>query len=153
MRDVVAEALIPFDGWNVARFWISGPTVSLRPSAVLAIAMGLHELATNALKYGALSDPLGRIEIRWSILDHDDKLLRLTWTERNGPKVVAPTRRGFGLRLIERSLAQDLRGTSKVSFDDPQGLVCTIEAHLAEVVISQDALSFPRVGGQQETTI
>ena len=63
--------------------------------------MGLHELATNALKFGALSDPSGRIEIRWEVLVDAEPLLRLSWTERNGPKVVPPASRGFGLRLIE----------------------------------------------------
>jgi len=147
LRAVVSEALLPFDGWDAARFWISGPPVSLRPTAVLAMAMGLHELATNALKYGALSDAAGRVEIRWETTGGDDPSLCLVWTERNGPLVSQPVRRGFGTRLIERMLAQDLRGATRIDFDDPRGVVCRIEAPLAEVIATAGTLSFPRVGG------
>ena len=147
VRDVVAEALNPFDGWDAARFWISGPPVSLRPAAVLALALGLHELATNALKYGALSDAAGRVEIRWEITEGEDRLLRFTWAERNGPKVSVPTRRGFGTRLLERTLAQDMRGSTRIDFDDPRGVVYCIEAPLTEVIATAETVSFPRVGG------
>jgi PAS domain S-box-containing protein len=146
LQDVVTEALIAFDGWDAARFWISGPPVSLRPTAVLAIAMGLHELATNALKFGALSDASGRVEIRWETTGGEEPLLRFFWTERNGPNVSPPDRQGFGLRLLERTLAQDLRGTTMISFDDPRGVVCRIEAPLAEVIATAETVSFPRVG-------
>ncbi len=147
LRAVVSEALLPFDGWDAARFWISGPPVSLRPTAVLAMAMGLHELATNALKYGALSDAAGRVEIRWETTAGDDPSLCLVWTERNGQLVSKPDRRGFGTRLIERMLAQDLCGVTRIDFGDPRGVVCRIEAPLAEVIATAGTLSFPRVGG------
>jgi PAS domain S-box-containing protein len=146
LRDIVTEALAPFDGWNAARFWISGPAVSLRPAAAVAMAMGLHELATNAVKFGALSNALGRIEIRWEVSEAEDAILRFQWTERGGPEVLIPDRRGFGVRLVERTLAQDMHGTAQIHFDDPRGVVCRIEVPLVEVLATTTSVPFPRIG-------
>jgi two-component sensor histidine kinase len=93
----------------------------------LALAMALQELATNAVKYGALSNEAGQVHIAWR---NDDGRLHLTWTETGGPEVKAPTRRGFGTRLIERSLVQDLGGTARIDFP-VTGVVCTVDAQLA----------------------
>jgi two-component sensor histidine kinase len=100
----------------------------------LALAMALQELATNAVKYGALSNATGQIQIGWKI-EHKDGLprLHLDWTESGGPPVKAPKRRGFGTRLIERSLAQDLDGEVRIDFV-PTGLVCKVDAPIAEAV-------------------
>ena len=87
--------------------------------------MALHELATNAVKYGALSVPEGRVDIAWS--DDGDTRFRLVWIESGGPLVTPPTRRGFGVRMIERALASDLGGTVVIDFAT-EGLVCTIDA-------------------------
>jgi two-component sensor histidine kinase len=146
LDDVVGGALAPFGGRDGDRFEVSGPRLSLSPRAALALAMGLHELATNALKHGALSTSSGRVGIHWEITTGDPPLLRLIWTERDGPPVSPPTRRGFGIRLLERSLAQDLGGSALISFEAPEGLTCVIEAPLAEVISTADALSLPRVG-------
>jgi two-component sensor histidine kinase len=94
----------------------------------LALAMALQELATNAIKYGALSSETGQVEIRWTA--DAARHLHLTWEERGGPPVTLPKRRGFGTRLIERSLAQDLNGTAVLAFE-PTGLICTVDASLS----------------------
>ena len=146
LRDVVAEALMPFDGWNAARFWISGPPVRLRPNAVLSLLMGLHELASNAFSHGALSGPSGRVQIRWEIITDEQPQLRLLWREHDGPAVVPPAQPGFGMRVIERSLVQNLRGTTRMDFSDPQGLICEVKAPLGEVATLAEASTLPRVG-------
>ncbi|WP_165937748.1 PAS domain-containing protein [Methylobacterium segetis] len=110
----------------------SGPSLRLSPNAALSLALALHELATNAIKYGALSVEAGRVEISWAIDPPIDAAtvergLRLSWTERDGPPVTAPLRRGFGSRLLQRGLAAELHGTVDLAFE-PDGVVCRIEA-------------------------
>ena len=112
------------------RFDVNGPDVWVSPQFALALAMALHELGTNAVKYGALSNGSGRVEVVWSALGRGSgRRLVLGWRESGGPPVKAPERRGFGSRLIERSLASDLGGEARMDFA-PTGLVCTIEARL-----------------------
>ncbi len=96
----------------------------------LALAMAIQELATNAVKYGALSNDAGEIRIQW-MLDHTKAppCLCLWWEESGGPRVQVPRRRGFGTRLIERSLALDLDGDVRIAFA-PTGVICTVEAPL-----------------------
>jgi len=94
--------------------------VRLNPKAAVALGMGIHELATNAAKYGALSTPAGRVAVSWTV---DQNLLRLTWTESGGPSVTPPARRGFGARLLERGLAAELSGGVELTYD-ASGLVC-----------------------------
>jgi two-component sensor histidine kinase len=92
--------------------------------------MALHELATNAVKYGALSNEKGRVAITWQTLQEPNgRRLRLEWSEKDGPPVVPPRRKGFGSRLIERGLAQELGGEVKIEYD-PQGVWCEINANL-----------------------
>ncbi len=146
--DVVAGALAPFGDGGDYRFRVSGPSLRLLPRAALALAMGLHELTTNALKYGALSTLAGQVAIHWQIVDGASPMLRLTWTESGGPLVIAPSKRGFGVRLIERSLAQDLGGKASVIFDQPSGIVGTIEAPLADVVVSAEVTPLLQVGAR-----
>jgi two-component sensor histidine kinase len=94
----------------------------------LALAMALQELATNAVKYGALSNESGRIAIEWRVAQESGgDRLHLAWTEGGGPPVTPPQRRGFGTRLIERSLAQDLNGEVRIQFTEA-GVVCTVDA-------------------------
>jgi PAS domain S-box-containing protein len=128
LREVVERALDPFRGQSVERVAIRGTPSRLTPRMALALSMALHELATNAVKYGALSNEAGEVLVTW-LLDHttEPESLLLRWEERGGPPVEAPKRRGFGTRLIERSLASDLEGEVKMTFN-PQGLVCTISA-------------------------
>ncbi|MET3667972.1 HWE histidine kinase domain-containing protein [Caulobacter sp. 1776] len=94
--------------------------VRLNPKAAVALGMGIHELTTNASKYGALSAPGGRVAVGWTA---EDGLLRLTWTESGGPPVTPPARRGFGARLLERGLAAELSGGVELTYD-ASGLVC-----------------------------
>ena len=94
--------------------------VRLNPKAAVALGMGIHELTTNAFKYGALSGADGRVAVNWSV---EDGVLRLTWTESDGPPVVPPARRGFGARLLERGLAAELSGGVELTYD-ASGLVC-----------------------------
>lgn len=104
MREVIDKVLaLHADGRRIS---IDGPDLSLGPKAGLSLSLLLHELATNAIKYGALSNDLGKVAVRWSIDDgEDDPLLCMTWTESGGPTVSEPTRRGFGSRLIRMGLA------------------------------------------------
>jgi PAS domain S-box-containing protein len=127
LAEVVKDALAPLDGPS-GRFAVGGPALRLPPRIALSIAMALHELATNAVKYGALSVPAGRVALSWSATEGR---LALRWQERGGPPVVPPTHTGFGSRLIERSLARELDGTVSLSFPR-EGVVCTIVAPLAE---------------------
>jgi PAS domain S-box-containing protein len=99
------------------RFVTSGPELDLAPEPALHLAMVLHELVTNAHKYGALSQPAGTIELRWRLVGD---MLEIDWTERGGPPVAAPSRKGFGSALIERSLKAD--GGSAVPTYAPEGL-------------------------------
>ncbi|MGO4525331.1 sensor histidine kinase [Microvirga sp. 2MCAF35] len=128
LREVVREAIGPFQADGHSRFDIRGPEMRLPPRIALAIAMAIQELGTNAVKYGALSNETGRIGISWSLAGPAGKL-ELIWTETGGPPVVEPSRRGFGTRLIERSLAQELHGDVTIAFA-PTGVVCTIHALL-----------------------
>jgi two-component sensor histidine kinase len=90
--------------------------------------MALQELATNAVKYGALSNETGTVRIEWKIdRNGAPPHLHLEWMESGGPPVIEPTRRGFGTRLIERSLAQDLNGDVTIKFA-PAGIICTVDA-------------------------
>lgn len=92
--------------------------------------MALHELCTNAVKYGSLSVVHGYVSIVWRIRGNKDgDGLCLTWTERGGPAVSPPTRKGFGSRLIERGLPAELGGTVTVAYE-AEGVVCTIDAPL-----------------------
>ncbi|HEX8166245.1 MAG TPA: PAS domain-containing protein [Beijerinckiaceae bacterium] len=126
---IVADALAPYHG-HAGRFLVAGPDLRLRPAMALPLAMALHELATNAAKYGALSNEAGRVEIRWSVSGSDDaRRLGLSWTERGGPAVAPPQRSGFGTRLIRHGLARELAGEVALAYD-PAGVTCRIEAPL-----------------------
>jgi PAS domain S-box-containing protein len=115
---------------EAARFTFTGPPVRLSPRIALSLSMALHELATNAVKYGALSLPGGQVTIAWNVAPgRPHPRLHLTWTETGGPPVSPPTRRGFGSRLIERGLALELAGEAHIDFQ-PSGVVCRIEAGL-----------------------
>jgi PAS domain S-box-containing protein len=112
------------------RIMASGDNVFLAPKAAISLGMALHELGTNAAKYGALSTPEGRVLINWTI--SPDRTFNFLWQETNGPPVAVPTRQGFGLRMIERALMSDLNGNVVISFE-PDGLTCRITAALPEL--------------------
>lgn len=130
LREVVRKALEPFQAEGDDRFEVSGADVRLAPRIALAIAMALQELGTNAVKYGALSSESGRIFIDWNVAGEGEaSRLRMKWQETGGPQVAPPQHRGFGTRLIERSLAQELNGSVVIDFA-PKGVICTINAPL-----------------------
>ncbi|SCY17745.1 sensor histidine kinase [Microvirga guangxiensis] len=137
--EVVSEAMHPFQSVGHSRIHCHGPKVRLPPNVALAIAMALQELATNAVKYGSLSNEAGKVRISWQVDEtRDSPHLVLRWEESDGPSVVPPTRRGFGTRLIERSLSQGhLAGEAKIDFA-ADGVVCTIDAPLIEAHEEQD---------------
>lgn len=106
-----------------------GQRVMLGTKTAVTMALALHELATNALKYGALSVPDGHVHIEWTLSDLGE--LQLSWIERGGPKVVVPEKGGFGLRMIEKGMAAELRGTVEIVFDT-DGLIFRLKAQLPE---------------------
>lgn len=111
------------------RLRASGPPIALGSKASLALTLVLHELSTNAVKYGALSNETGHVALSWRVEERDDaQWLRLCWQESGGPPVAPPSRRGFGSRLIERSLS--VPGSQTTSDFAPEGLVFTLEAPL-----------------------
>ncbi len=131
LRDIIAQALTPFRDPTNDRFHVRGPGVRLSPRIALDLAMALHELATNAVKYGALSNASGTVDLAWTVDRHGTPpRLKLRWTEKGGPPVAPPSRRGFGTRLIERSLAQDLGGEARIDFATA-GVICTVDTPLA----------------------
>ncbi len=121
---VIAQALSPYPK---DRFEVSGPAIKLAPRAVVSISLALHELATNAAKYGALSVPDGRVAITWLLETGKTDLLKLRWQESGGPTVKQPTHRGFGSRLIGSLLAAELNGDVHISYE-PGGLICEVQA-------------------------
>lgn len=129
MADVTKTVRATFEGGQ--RFSVSGPDILLGPRATLSYSLLLHELGTNALKYGSLSVPEGRVEIDWRLLrDADEQTLELSWREVAGPPVVEPTGRGFGSRLIRMGLI----GTGGVQLDyGTDGLTATMRAPLSQV--------------------
>ncbi|MGC1303039.1 MAG: HWE histidine kinase domain-containing protein [Caulobacteraceae bacterium] len=130
LRGVIDQALRPHDPRD-DRFRVEGPPLQLTAKTALALSMALHELATNALKYGAWSADTGRIEVTWTRYAPDEggDRLHLEWREREGPPVTPPARRGFGSRLIERGLAAEMGGEVEMLFQ-PDGLACIIDAPL-----------------------
>jgi PAS domain S-box-containing protein len=108
------------------RISLSGEDIRIRPKSAVAVSIALHELGTNAAKYGALSSERGSVAVRWTI---NGGRFRLTWEEIGGPPVHPPTRKGFGSRMIERALAVELQGSAKIDYR-PTGVVCAIDAPL-----------------------
>jgi PAS domain S-box-containing protein len=127
LREIVAEAMAAHSHES-DRFEMIGPELRLEPRTALAIAMAVHELATNAAKYGALSVPAGRVAASWSVVPGDPRWLTFRWEEKNGPPVREPTHRGFGTRLV-RSLASELGGEVRLAYE-PSGVTCVVAAPL-----------------------
>ena len=145
LREVIEGVLAPYGGSAGGRFVVSGPATRVQPRVAVALSMALHELATNAVKYGALACSGGRVVVRWTITADSEPRLELIWSEQGGPAVTEPEVRGFGTRLIERGLAFDIGGTARISFET-SGVICVIEAPLGLVVAPARVVPFPRVG-------
>lgn len=126
----IAETILAPHATSDGRVRIAGPEVGLPPQASVSLALALHELATNAAKHGALSVAGGAVELGWQIEASGGRArMRMLWRESGGPVVTAPTRRGFGSRMIERNLAAALDGSVEVRFE-PTGVVAEIVALL-----------------------
>jgi two-component sensor histidine kinase len=123
LSTIAKQELLPYAGAAESRVRINGPYVLLAPDTAQTVAISLHELATNAAKYGSLSVSAGQIDLAWS--REIDGALQLRWFESGGPKVTTPTRRGFGGRVIEQMVAQ-LGGEVQFNWR-AQGLVCDIK--------------------------
>lgn len=129
LRDVVDKAMEPFGVANgrKERFVITGDDICITPKATLALGIAFHELATNAVKYGAFSNETGAISIDWKLQQNPEgERLLIAWREQDGPRVKAPSRKGFGSRVIERGLAHELGGLADLSYP-AGGVVCSID--------------------------
>ncbi|CAN5341993.1 hypothetical protein BH10PSE9_BH10PSE9_00250 [soil metagenome] len=131
LQQLASEAF-QSQGVDERRVSLRGPSVLLPAKPALAIALALHELCTNAVKYGSLSGDAGRIDVEWHREANGKPMLRLLWREVDGPLVAPPARTGFGSRLIQQALARDLDGEVELKFN-PSGLICTIDAPLSPI--------------------
>jgi two-component sensor histidine kinase/DNA-binding NarL/FixJ family response regulator len=131
LAHTIRGATEPYDSQGAGRISIEGPDIKITSGAVIALAMTLNELCTNTTKFGALSVPDGRIEIVWRI-DQERRQLQLTWSEKNGPPVQAPSRRSFGTRLIG-SLGQQLKGEVQLAYDKT-GFVYVLNVPMTSLV-------------------
>jgi two-component system, chemotaxis family, CheB/CheR fusion protein len=117
LLDVVREEIEPYRLDRGDLLVMTGPAVPLEPKVALSLGMIIHELGTNAAKYGSLSVPNGSLEVSWAIEKRSDTYLVIDWTERDGPPAKTPEHRGFGLTLIEREVSQGLRGKVRLEFE------------------------------------
>ncbi|MFN4062268.1 MAG: chemotaxis protein CheB [Paracoccus hibiscisoli] len=124
LSELAQEALSSFSAMDGGQVRIEGPKVDLSADVTISFAMALHELATNAVKYGALSVPEGHVDVRWQV--RDDNRVVFQWIEQGGPPVTPPTRRGFGSRLIKDGIAMELGGEVALEFRT-EGVRCTVE--------------------------
>jgi two-component sensor histidine kinase len=132
LQDLIARVLQPYLLNNPERVRMFGPKVPLSPRLAVVLSMIVHEIATNATKYGALSNDTGTVALDWEITEEGaGRQLRLIWTEAGGPHVTAPVQRGFGSRLIERSARDQLGGEATVDFL-PRGVVYTVTCALSD---------------------
>ena len=124
---IVRGALTPHQ-LGQDRVVVAGPDLDLDPKQALALALAVNELATNASKYGALSNPAGTVEVSWwREAAGKNPAFKFVWRETGGPAVVAPVREGFGSRVIKQSLADDFGGTVELAYE-PAGFACTLTA-------------------------
>jgi PAS domain S-box-containing protein len=139
LRGLIDEELAPFmlSGNTVD---IEGPDALLNPASAQTIALALHELATNAAKYGALSVPQGRLSLSWSL---QDQIVQFNWRENGGPRTAAPNRKGFGTRIIVASIEQQLGGKVLLNWHS-EGLLCSFTIPLSKLVDEETAQSRPR---------
>ena len=121
----------PYESQGSRRFHFNGPDILITSGAVVALAMTFNELCTNTTKFGALSQPAGRVEVAWTI-DETNHRLRLVWTERGGPAVEPPTRRSFGTRMME-SLGQQLNGQVHLAYER-SGFVYSLDVPLSSII-------------------
>ncbi|WP_166802507.1 sensor histidine kinase [Microvirga pakistanensis] len=138
LEDVLKNELEPYQDTMRQRIRLRGPKVNLQPSAVLALGLAIHELATNATKYGSLTTSEGKVNVMWAVTPAlNPPVLIVEWVESGGPLVKQPTRQGFGTKLIQRGLAQQLGGEIKLDFK-PEGIRCVITFPISNVMVESD---------------
>jgi two-component sensor histidine kinase len=125
LRELILAELSPHDVGRGDILLISGPPVMLKPQAALFLTLALHELSTNAAKYGALSVAGGRVGVSWGIKGDQPPRLEISWREEGGPKIDGLGARGFGMELIERGIRFELQGEAKLEMVNG-GLHCRI---------------------------
>jgi two-component system, chemotaxis family, CheB/CheR fusion protein len=127
LKVLVRSAVGTLSDPRLGRVKVEGPSVELSPNAAISFTMALHELATNALKYGSLSVGGGTVEASWSIEPDAEGVEQLSfdWRERNGPKVTPPAHRGFGSRMLAKGIARELDGSVTVDYEET-GLICSM---------------------------
>jgi PAS domain S-box-containing protein len=129
LGELLEQELAPYADADQSRIVMEGPELTLSARTGLALSMVLHELVTNAAKYGALSAEGGRVQVAWGLEERANNILTLRWIESGGPRVDPPTRRGFGRQLIERNIIKDLGGKADLEFM-ASGLHCFISFQL-----------------------
>jgi two-component sensor histidine kinase len=123
LSSVILLIVAPYNGDGVDRIRVNGPDIFISRSSATTIALCLHELTTNAIKYGALSQDDGRVVITWSITNEAASVFSLNWTEKGGPAVVEPTRQGYGTKFVRSALASLFGATPAIKFAQP-GFSC-----------------------------
>jgi two-component sensor histidine kinase len=129
IRDLVRSQLAPFGNFGAARLQIEGPDLLLNPAAAEQLGLAIHELGTNATKYGAFSVPEGAVSLRWELeqTGSTTRVLRITWRESGGPAPAAtPPRKGFGHLVLTKVVPVSLKGTARLVFE-PSGLSWDLE--------------------------
>jgi two-component sensor histidine kinase len=130
-RSLIENAILAFQTEGLKQFTITGDNIAISSGPAVALSMVIHELSTNALKYGALSVPEGRVSIVWAI-DVEAGRFKLEWRESNGPAVTEPTEKSFGSRFIEQALPGQLQGEARLIFE-PSGLVCDVNIPISSL--------------------
>lgn len=125
-RTLIESAVKAFQSMGLDQFQITGDNFAISSGPAVSLSMVIHELCTNAVKYGALSVPNGRVSISWAVAD---ERFKLHWKERGGPPVHEPSRKSFGSRLIEQALPGQLQGEARLRFE-PDGLSCEVNIPL-----------------------
>jgi two-component sensor histidine kinase len=136
IKEVVEGALAPHRTAE-GRIHVSGPDLQLDPKQALALALAVNELATNAVKYGALSNASGIVEVNWLTKNSEEgPRFAFEWNESGGPSVATPSRTGFGSRLIQRVLMNDFGARVRIRYE-PSGVICELVAQLANLKTAQ----------------
>ena len=144
LRRIVDEEMAPYRTDGQDRVSASGPAAMLQPATAQAVALALHELATNAAKYGALSAATGRLSLVWAI---DDQGLAIEWRETGGPVAKPPSALGFGLSIVRSSIEAQFRGGVAYEWR-PEGLCCRLSVPRAQIVKPEPELQTVKAGAR-----
>ncbi len=136
LEDILREVLEPWCA-QAGRYSLEGPEIAVSSKAAVTLSIAFHELCTNAARHGALSEPGGHIDVCWKVARNGSDQIQLAWTESGGPPVREPeqARHGFGMRMLKRALAGELKGEVDLRFPE-RGMVCTIVAPVSEGVLA-----------------